>query len=75
MRSRLPRETRGAISLDVPETYYVDDAWAAAAPGSGNKYDPLTHITPEFFSSYDVRVSDQGPQFCSYRPDLQALCG
>jgi len=75
VRSRLPSEIQGAISLDVPETYYVDDAWPVEVPGSGNKYHPHTHIRPEFFSTYDVRVSDQDPQFCSYRPDLQALCG
>jgi len=47
----------------------------AAAPGSGNKCHPLTCILPEFFSSCDVRVSDQDPQFCSCRPGLQVLCG
>lgn len=75
VRSRLPRGIQEAISLDVPETYYVDDAWAVTVPGSGNKYHPFTHILPDIFTTYDVLVSDLDPQFCRYRPDLQALCG
>jgi len=75
VRSHLPREIRGAISLDVPETYYVDDAWSVEVPGSGNKYHPLTRIFPDSPPSYYVLVSDLDPQFCRSRPDLQALCG
>jgi len=74
VRSHLPRKIQDAISLDVPETYYVDDAWTVDIPGSGNKYHPLAHIFPDSFSSY-VRVSHLDPQFCGHRPDLQALCG
>jgi len=75
MRSHLPREIQDALSLDVPETYYVDDAWAVVVPGSSNKYDPLTSIFPDSPLPPYVVVSDLDPQFCSYRPDLQALCG
>jgi len=75
MRSHLPREIRDAISLDVPETHCVDDAWAAAVPGSSNKHDPLTSIFPDSPLSYYILVSGLDPRFCSHLPDLQALCG
>lgn len=74
VRSHLPSEVRDAISLDVPETYYVDDAMYTDVGGS-NKYHPLALILPDIFTPPEVLMSDMDPQFCRYRPDLHALCG
>ena len=77
VRSHLPREIRGAISLDVPERYHVQKAYFAplddpSNPFLGsNKYDPISGGHWD----YSARVKGTEPTFCNVRPDLQALCG
>lgn len=76
VRSHLPREITEAISLDVPEGYYVRDAYFAPPgtsypiPTGSNKYAPVW-----LDGDYSVRVVGTKPTFCPDRPDLQALCG
>jgi len=75
VRSHLPQEITEAISLDVPESYYVHNAYFAPLdpldpPAESHKYDP-----PWKIGYYSARVDGSEPTFCTFRPDLQALCG